>query len=186
MPVGLKVFLLALAIIDDLGAIVIIAAFYTSHLSLPVLAIAAVGVMVLAYLNYRGVTRTSFYVLTGVVVWVCVLKSGVHATLAGVVVALFLPLRSKNKDQPSPMKQVEHGLSPWVAFGVVPIFAFANAGVTLHNLSLADLVGGVPLGIALGLFLGKQLGIMSSIWLTVRLGIARLPDRVAGSQRLGR
>ena len=185
VPVGLKVFLLALAIIDDLGAIVIIAAFYTSHLSLPVLAIAAVGVMVLAYLNYRGVTRTSLYVLTGVVVWVCVLKSGVHATLAGVVVALFLPLRSKNKDQPSPMKQVEHGLAPWVAFGVVPIFAFANAGVTLHNLSLADLVGGVPLGIALGLFLGKQLGIMSSIWLTVRLGIARLPDGVTWAQVYG-
>lgn len=185
VPVALKIFLLALAIIDDLGAILIIAAFYTSELSLSVLMIAAAGVAVLAYLNYSGVARTSFYVVTGLVVWVCVLKSGVHATLAGVVIALFIPLNTADKTHSSPLRQVEHGLAPWVVFGVVPIFAFANAGVALYNLSLADIVGGIPLGIALGLFFGKQLGIMSFVWVAIRLGLARLPEGVTWIQVYG-
>ena len=185
VPVALKVFLLALAIIDDLGAIVIIALFYTSELSLSVLAIAAAATAFLWYLNYRGVTRTAVYVATGVIVWVCVLKSGVHATLAGVVVALFIPLRTDNDAGESPLKRVEHGLASWVAFGVIPIFAFANAGVSLRDVSADDLFGGVPLGIALGLFLGKQAGIMAFVCLAVRFGIARLPAGVTWIQVYG-
>jgi len=163
VPVALKVFLLALAIIDDLGAIVIIALFYTSHLSLSVLAIAAVGIAVLCYLNYRGVNHTAAYV----------------------VVALFIPLRTTGENEESPLKRVEHGLAGWVAFGVMPIFAFANAGVALHNLSFEDLFGGIPLGVALGLFLGKQIGIMGFTWAAVRLGLARLPDGATWFQLYG-
>ena len=185
VPVALKVFLLALAIIDDLGAIVIIALFYTSELSPPVLGIAAVGIAVLAYLNARNVTRIAPYLVVGLVVWVCVLKSGVHATLAGVVVALFIPLRAKNENDRSPLKDVEHSLAPWVAFGVMPIFAFANAGVTLHGLEPSDLFAGIPLGIAAGLFIGNQLGIMGFVWAGVKLGIARLPDDVTWLQIYG-
>ena len=185
VPVALKVFLLALAIIDDLGAIIIIAVFYTSNLAPSVLAVAAAGVAILAFLNFRGVTRLSPYLVVGLVVWVCVLKSGVHATLAGVVIALFIPLRAENEDGHSPLKHTEHGLAPWVAFGVMPIFAFANAGVALHGLSLADLMAGIPLGIAAGLFIGKQVGIMGFVWIGVKLGLARLPDGVTWLQVYG-
>jgi len=185
VPVALKVFLLALAIIDDLGAIVIIALFYTSELSLSVLAIAGIGTGVLGYLNYRGVTRTAPYIAVGIVIWVCVLKSGVHATLAGVVVALFIPLRPDHEGAVSPLKRVEHGLASWVAFGVMPAFAFANAGVAIENLSLDDLLGGIPLGIALGLFFGKQIGIMAFTWAAVRMGLARLPDGATWLQVYG-
>ena len=185
VPAALKVFLLALAIIDDLGAIVIIALFYTSKLSPEVLVIAALGSAALAYLNYRGVTRIAPYLVIGLVVWVCVLKSGVHATLAGVVIALFIPLRAANEEAKSPLKEIEHGLAPWVALGVMPIFAFANAGVSLQGLTFADLFSGIPLGIAAGLFLGKQLGIMGFVWAGVKLGIARLPDGVTWLQIYG-
>jgi NhaA family Na+:H+ antiporter len=185
VPVSLKVFLLALAIIDDLGAILIIALFYTSSLSLAVLAIGAVGTAVLWYLNHRGITRTAAYVAVGVVIWVSVLKSGVHGTLAGVVVALFIPMRTDGETEHSPLQRIEHGLAPWVAFGVIPIFAFANAGVTLHNLSADDFFGGVPLGIALGLFAGKQLGIMSFVYAAVKLGVARLPEGTTWPQVYG-
>lgn len=185
VPVALKVFLLALAIIDDLGAIIIIALFYTSELSVSVLAIAAVGMAVLGYLNYRGVTSVGPYLVTGLVIWVCVLKSGVHATLAGVIIALFIPIRAENEDGHSPLKQIEHGLAPWVAFGVMPVFAFANAGVSLYGLSMSDLIAGIPLGIAAGLFIGKQVGILSFVWIGVKLGIARLPDGVGWMQIYG-
>ena len=185
VPAALKVFLLALAIIDDLGAIIIIALFYTSELSPAVLAIAAAGVAALATLNLRGVTRIAPYLLVGLVIWVCVLKSGVHATLAGVVIALFIPLRTDNPKAPSPLLTVEHGLAPWVAFGVMPIFAFGNAGVALHGLALSDLFAGIPLGIAAGLFVGKQLGIVGFVWAGVRLGLARLPDGVTWLQVYG-
>ncbi len=185
VPAALKVFLLALAIIDDLGAIIIIAVFYTSQLSLSVLGIAALGISVLAYLNYRGVQRIAPYLVTGLVIWVCVLKSGVHATLAGVIVALFIPLNSRTDDQESPLKRIEHGLAPWVAFGVMPVFAFANAGVALHSLSFGDLFAGIPLGILAGLFLGKQVGILGSIWVAVKLGVSRLPEGVTWLQIYG-
>lgn len=186
VPVALKVFLLALAIIDDLGAIIIIALFYTSQLSVSVLGIAAVGITVLAYLNYRGVQRSSAYLVTGLIIWVCVLKSGVHATLAGVIIALFIPINSKTENnEDAPLKRIEHGLAPWVAFGVMPIFAFANAGVELHSLSLSDLFETIPLGIAVGLFVGKQIGIMGFVWVAVKLGISRLPDGVTWLQIYG-
>lgn len=185
VPVALKVFLLALAIIDDLGAIIIIALFYTSQLSPEVLLIAAIGASALAFLNYRGVTRIAPYLVVGLAVWVCVLKSGVHATLAGVVIALFIPLRAQGEDGVSPLKKIEHGLAPWVALGIMPIFAFANAGVSLQGLTFDDLFAGIPLGIAAGLFIGKQLGIMGFVWAGVKLGIARLPDGVTWLQIYG-
>lgn len=185
VPVALKVFLLALAIMDDLGAILIIAIFYSADLSVPVLAIAAAGTALLGYMNYRGSMRTAPYLITGLIIWVCVLKSGVHATLAGVIVALFIPLRTSGDRSESPLLRVEHGLAPWVSFGVMPIFAFANAGVALHGLTLADLFNGIPLGIALGLFVGKQLGIMTFLWASVRLGLARLPEGITWAQVYG-
>ena len=185
VPPALKVFLLALAIIDDLGAIIIIALFYTSSLSPTVLAIALFGVAALTIMNLRGVTRTAPYIVVGAFIWVCVLKSGVHATLAGVLVALFIPLKTRNDEIPSPLKTMEHGLAPWVAFGIMPIFAFANAGVSLQGIEFADLFAGVPLGIALGLFIGKQLGIMSFVWAGVKLGLVRLPDGVNWLQIYG-
>ncbi len=185
VPVALKVFLLALAIIDDIGAIVIIALFYTSQLSPVVLIIAAIGTAALGFINYRGVTRTAPYIVVGLIVWVCVLKSGVHATLAGVVIALFIPLRARIEEGKSPLKEIEHGLAPWVGFGVMPVFAFANAGVSLQHVTFADLFAGVPLGIAAGLFVGKQLGIMSFVWIGIKLGIARLPQGVTWLQIYG-
>ena len=151
VPPSLKVFLLALAILDDLGAILIIAAFYTADLHWLSLLLAAAGGAMLVALNACGVTRLAPYLLTGVFIWVCVLKSGVHATLAGVVVAIAIPLGGKGADEPSLLEQLEERLHPWVAFGILPLFAFANAGVSLAGLSLAKLLEPVPLGIALGL-----------------------------------
>lgn len=180
VPVALKVFLLAVAIIDDLAAIIIIAVFYTAELSLTSLAISAAGVTVLAALNLTGVTRLTPYILVGVVVWAFLLKSGVHATLAGVVTALFVPnVRPAGRTNgDTVLLRTEHDLKPWVMLGIMPIFAFANAGVDLWALSLDDLFGPVSLGIALGLFVGKQVGIMASVWVAVRLGVAHLPSGV--------
>jgi len=175
VPIALKVFLLALAILDDLGAIIIIAVFYTADLSLVSLAIGVVGAAVLFGMNLAGVRRPAFFILIGLLIWAAVLKSGVHATLAGVVVALAVPLRTRD-GAPSPLLTLEHGLKPWVAFCIMPAFAFANAGVTFHGLSLADLFAPVPLGIALGLFIGKQAGVMGFAWLSVRFGICTFPN----------
>src|SRR5262245_10871941 len=185
VPSSLKIFLLALAILDDLGSIIIIAAFYTADLHWSSLLLAAVGAAVLWVLNARGVTRLAPYVLTGIFIWVCVLKSGVHATLAGVVVALAVPLTSSAPDQPSLLEQVEESLHPWVAFGVLPLFAFANAGVPLLGLSPGQLLAPVPLGIALGLLVGKPLGIVSATWLAVRSGLASRPEGASWGQLVG-
>jgi NhaA family Na+:H+ antiporter len=185
VPSSLKLFLLALAILDDLGAIVIIALFYTEHLSWISLALAAGGIAVLAVLNARHVMRLAPYLLTGLFIWVCVLKSGVHATLAGVVVAFAIPLRGKGADEPSLLEQLEESLHPWVAFGVLPLFAFANAGVSLAGLSLAKLAEPVPLGIAAGLFLGKPLGILGATWLVVVSGLAPKPAGANWGQLAG-
>jgi NhaA family Na+:H+ antiporter len=185
VPASLKIFLLALAIIDDLGAIVIIALFYTEHLSWEMLAPAAAGVAVLCALNVRGVMRPAPYVLTGIFIWVCVLKSGVHATLAGVVVALAIPLRSGSPEQASLLEQLEESLHPWVAFAVLPLFAFANAGVSLLGLSLAKLMEPVPLGIALGLLPGKTIGILGATWLAVWAGLAQKPAGATWAQIAG-
>ncbi len=185
VPTALKVFLLALAIIDDLGAIIIIAVFYTADLSLASLAIAAICTAVLLGFNFAGVRRIAPYILVGIVMWVCVLKSGVHATLAGVVIALTVPLRVPPTAGESPLHRLEHGLHPWVAFFVMPAFAFANAGVHLGGLSLADLLAPIPLGIALGLFAGKQVGVLGFTWVATRVGICRLPDGVSWVQIYG-
>jgi NhaA family Na+:H+ antiporter len=185
IPVSLKIFLLALAIIDDLGAIIIIGLFYTEHLSPATLLPAGVGVAVLWALNARGVSRPAPYVLTGIFIWVCVLKSGVHATLAGVIVALAIPLQSDTPEQPSLLEQLEESLHPWVAFAVLPLFAFANAGVSLQGLSLAKLMAPVPLGIALGLLVGKPLGIVGATWLAVKSGLAVRPEGASWSQIVG-
>lgn len=183
VPASLKVFLTAVAIIDDLGAIVVIALVYTAHLSLPMLACAALGIALLCLLNRAGVMRVDVYLAIGLVVWVCVLKSGVNATLAGVAVALAIPMRAA--DGRSPAQDLEHGLHPWVAFLVLPMFAFGNAGVALAGVKLATLAEGIPLGISLGLLLGKALGVFGSTLLMVRLGWAERPAGASWLQCLG-
>ena len=177
-PVALKVLLLAIAIIDDLGAILIIALFYTENLSVEALGLAALGLVGLVALNRSGVKRIAPYVLIGVFMWVCVLKSGVHATLAGVVTALAIPLHGRNETEVSPLKRLEHGLHPWVAFAIVPLFAFANAGVSFAGLTLDALLSPLTLGVAAGLFIGKQVGVFGFTFLAVKSGLARLPDGV--------
>jgi Na+:H+ antiporter, NhaA family len=176
VPPSLKAFLLALAILDDLGAILIIAAFYTSDLSLVSLALAGIGGLVLAALNRAGVVRFAPYMLAGIVIWVCVLKSGVHATLAGILVAMAIPLQAADRAAASPLERLKDNLHPWVTFGILPLFAFANAGVSLAGLTVAQVVQPIPLGIALGLVVGKPLGILGAVWLAVRSGLGRLPD----------
>ncbi len=184
VPISVKVFLTALAIIDDLGAIVIIAVFYTSKLSLLSLSFAAVFTFGLWLLNRRGVTSFTPYILLGIALWVCVLKSGVHATLAGVVLAFAIPLRSPD-GATSPLERMEHGLHRWVAFLVMPVFAFANAGVSLAGFSLGDLLEPLPLGIALGLFLGKQAGVFLMATLGIVTGIAQRPKGASWAQLYG-
>ena len=176
VPLSLRVFLMALAIFDDLGAIVIIAIFYTSDLSIQSLVLAAVLLFVLLALNLLNVTRIAVYVLVGAALWVAVLKSGVHATLAGVALGFAIPLRSKRDPAHSPLRELEHALHPWVAFFIVPLFAFANAGVSFAGFSLGTLLAPVPLGILTGLFLGKQIGILLFCGVVIRLGWARLPE----------
>ena len=185
VPTSLKAFLLALAIIDDLGAIIIIAVFYTSDLSLLSLGLAAVGICVLVALNVSGVTRVAPYVLAGIFIWVCVLKSGVHATLAGVVVALAVPLHGTDETGASPLERLEHNLAPWVLFGVMPLFAFANAGVSLSGMSFGSLFEPIPLGVALGLFVGKTVGIFGAVWVAVRWQVAAKPEGASWEQVLG-
>ncbi|MFJ5347957.1 Na+/H+ antiporter NhaA [Pectobacterium parvum] len=181
VPAGLKVFLLALAIIDDLGAILIIALFYTQQIFWPALGGAVLAVAALAYLNRQQVRKTSAYLLVGIVLWICILKCGVHATLAGVIVGFFIPLRTSNGES-SPATTLEHGLQTWVAFLIIPLFAFANAGIVLQGVVLEKLFSPLSLGIAAGLLIGKPLGITLFSWLTIRLGYARLPAGVCFSQ----
>jgi NhaA family Na+:H+ antiporter len=175
VPLSLKVFLTSLAIFDDVGAIVIIALFYTADLSLQALAVAAVAVLLLAIFNRQRVMHTAPYLLVGLVLWVAMLKSGVHATLAGVLIALFIPMQQHNNANQSPLRQLEHNLHPWVAYMVLPVFAFANAGLNLRDLDAQQMLHPVTLGVAAGLFIGKQLGVMLCCWLAIRLGWAQLP-----------
>lgn len=174
VPLSLKIFLVSVAIFDDVGAIAIIALFYTSDLSVASLLAAAVCLPLLWLLNWRGVLEKTPYILIGIVMWVAVLKSGVHATLAGVLLAMFIPLRDPEKES-SPLHDIEHDLHTAVAFGILPIFAFANAGISLGGLSIDAFIHPVPLGIMGGLFIGKQLGVFLFCGLGVLLGIARLP-----------
>jgi NhaA family Na+:H+ antiporter len=178
VPVSLKVFLTALAIIDDLGAIVIIALFYSGDLSDLMIALSAVTFAVLLALNGFGVTRLALYAPLGVMLWLFVLKSGVHATVAGVLFAIAIPLKRSPghpDDVASPLHRLENVLHPWVSFLVLPVFGFANAGVSFAGMGLAALLHPVTAGCALGLFAGKQIGVFGSVWLTVRLGLARKP-----------
>lgn len=184
-PVALKIFLLAIAIIDDLGAILIIALFYTDQLSLNALGLAGVGFAALVVMNRMGVKRIAPFALVGLFMWVCVLKSGVHATLAGVLTAFAIPLAARAETGQSPLHKLEHGLHPWVAYLILPVFAFANAGVDLRGVNLEALAGPIPLGIALGLFVGKQLGVFGLTYTAVKLGLARLPSGVSWIQIYG-
>ena len=183
VPPSLRIFLLAVAIIDDLGAILIIAIFYTGGVSWVALALAGGGILALVAFNLTGVTERAPYILGGIFLWVCVLKSGIHATLAGVVVGMAVPLRTMRAG--SPLIRLEHDLHPWVAFGVLPAFAFANAGVTLAGITMAELVHPVELGVVFGLIIGKPLGIAASVWAATRFGLAKLPEDAEWRQIYG-
>ena len=174
VPVSLKIFLLALAIIDDLGAIIIIAAFYTENLSIQALSLAAVGTVVLFAFNRLKIMSLVPYLLVGTFIWVCVLKSGVHATLAGVVIALMIPLRGEG----APLERVEHALHPWVYFFIMPVFAFANAGVSLSGIGVDTFLQPITLGIMLGLIIGKPLGIVGMVFIAERMKMVSLPEGI--------
>jgi len=188
VPVALKIFLTTIAIVDDLAAIILIAVFYTNDLSTAALTGAGAGIVGLFILNRSGVTRLAPYLLLGVIIWFCVLKSGVHATLAGVVVAAFIPMRSSGVESSvaeSPASQLEHLLHPWIAYAVLPIFAFANAGVSFAGMTRETMTGGVPAGIVLGLFVGKQVGVFGMVALARLLRIANLPAGTTWGQIYG-
>jgi len=187
VPLSLKIFLMALAIIDDLGAIVIIALFYTEKLSHLSISIAALSMIVLFIMNRMGVMRKAAYMMVGVILWVSVLKSGVHATLAGVTLAFFIPLHSTNKkgERFSIAHELEHDLHYWVAFLILPLFAFVNAGVDLRNISPGGMGESVPLGIMAGLFFGKQMGVFLFSWTAIKLGFAKLPKESTWLQLYG-
>jgi len=183
VPIALKILLTTIAIIDDLAAIIIIAVFYTADLSPLALTLAGLGIVALFLLNRMKVMSLIPYLLVGLFIWFCVLKSGVHATLAGIVVASFIPLRSD--DDHSPARHLEHALHPWVAFAVLPIFAFANAGLPFLGLQKQDFIGTVPLGVIFGLFLGKQIGVMTMIALARLLRVCELPPGTTWLQIYG-
>ncbi|WP_201616250.1 Na+/H+ antiporter NhaA [Psychrobacter urativorans] len=185
VPNSLKVFLVSIAIFDDIGAILIIALFYTSDLSLGSLAIAGLCLPFLYILNRRNVTSITPYLLIGIIMWIAVLKSGIHATLAGVVLALFIPLFDKTDPEHSPLEELEHDLQNTVSYGILPLFAFANAGISLKGAGVAELFHSVPLGIAAGLFLGKQIGVMFMCWLIFKLGISTMPKGMNFKQIYG-
>ena len=173
VPISLKIFLATVAVIDDLMAIIIIAVFYTYDLSINAGLVALSGIAVLVALNRFGVTRIAAYMIVGTVIWLAVLKSGVHATLAGVIVAACIPLRAD--DDSSPARHLEHGLHPWVAFGVLPVFAFANAGLPLLDLGAEAFTNAITVGIAAGLFFGKQIGVFGMTALALMTGLAKMP-----------
>ena len=186
IPESLKIALTAIAIIDDLVAIVIIAIFYTDNLSLTSLGIAALCIFILALLNWRRIASLTPYMLVGVVLWACVLKSGVHSTLAGVVLAFFIPLRlTTGATSVSPLRKLEHSLHPWVAYAILPVFAFANAGVSFSGLSLEVFLQPLTLGIAAGLFVGNQIGVFALTALGVALKLCKLPHQVSWFQFYG-
>jgi len=185
VPTSLKIFLTSLAIFDDIGAVVIIALFYTSKLSIGALIIVSLCLPILAVLNKRNVISFTPYILIGVVMWVAMLKSGVHATLAGVLLAAFIPMRDKNDNNYSPVKELEHDLHGMVAYAVLPIFAFANAGISLSGVGIEQLMHSVPMGIAGGLFIGKQVGIFVFCGLAIKLGISQMPKGMSWTSLYG-
>lgn len=176
VPISLKILLTSLAIFDDIGAILIIALFYTDSLSVASLLVAGLCITVLFVLNRRGVTKISMYIFVGSIMWVALLKSGVHATLAGVILAMFIPMYSKKNPEHSPVMMMEHDLHSAIAFFVLPIFAFCNSGISMSGASADFFLHGVPVGIALGLFFGKQIGVFGFIWLGIKTGISNMPQ----------
>lgn len=185
VPVSLKIFLMTLAVLDDLGAIIIIALFYSENLSWLSLSVAGVVAICLLVLNRLNILATAPYILLGIILWVSVLKSGVHATLAGVILAFAIPLGDARDGQHSPLKQLIHELHPWVTFCILPLFAFMNAGIAFEDFNPSKLLTPVPIGIALGLMIGKPLGVLTFTWISVRLRIASLPESVNWWQLLG-
>lgn len=185
VPVSIKIFLTSLAIFDDVGAIIIIAIFYTSKISLASLIVVAVCVPTLAFLNKRNPDSTSLFIVVGVVMWAALLKSGVHATLAGIILALFIPLKSKSNPDYSPLKRLEHDLHSVVAFFVLPVFAFANAGISFSGMGMDKFLHNVPVGIAFGLFLGKQVGVFAFCWLAIKLNLTQLPKGMSWGSLYG-
>ncbi|MGD8743705.1 MAG: Na+/H+ antiporter NhaA [Granulosicoccaceae bacterium] len=185
VPNTLKLFLMTLAIVDDLGAVIIIAIFYTADLSVLSLTVAAIAITTLFVLNRRGVLDLVPYLLVTMILWAAVLKSGVHATLAGVIAAFFIPYRKLGSEEKTQLEKLEHDLQPVVAYAILPLFAFANTGVSLQGVSLASLSQGVPLGIAAGLFFGNQVGVFGFSWLAIKLGLARLPQGANWLQMYG-
>jgi len=175
VPASIKIFLTSLAIFDDIGAIIIIAVFYTAKISGSALVVVACCIPVLVYLNRRNADSKSLYMLVGVIMWVAMLKSGVHATLAGVILAMFVPMQSESEGGQSPLKSMEQDLHSVVAFFVLPVFAFANAGITLAGVGVEQALHPVPAGIALGLFVGKQVGIFGFCWAAIKFNVTRLP-----------
>lgn len=184
VPVSLKIFLIVLAIVDDIAAIIIIAIFYTHELAYWSLAIAGLGILVMLLMNYLNITRIAAYMLLGFIVWLAVLKSGVHATLAGVAVGFCVPFKTENSSI-SPLTRLEQALHPWIAFIILPLFVLVNADVSFRNIHLVNLIQPVPLGIMLGLFLGKQIGIFGFSWLVIKLKWAQLPKQASWSQLYG-
>lgn len=185
VPVSIKVFLTSLAVFDDIGAIVVIALFYTSHISMTALVVVLVCVLVLIILNRMNVDTMSPYVFIGIIMWTAMLKSGVHATLAGIILAMFVPIRSFKKPDYSPLKSLEHDLHPVVAFLVLPLFGFANSGINFSGVGMEQVLHPVPLGISLGLLLGKPIGIFGICWLAVRLKLTRLPLEISWKNLFG-
>lgn len=176
IPTSLKIFLTSLAIFDDIGAILIIAFFYTAKISFTALVVTGCCLPVLLLFNRLNVLSKSLYMAVGVIMWVAMLKSGVHATLAGVLLAIFIPIKSKKQPEISPLKELEHDLHTVVAFCILPVFAFANAGINLAGIGIDQVFHGVPVGIALGLVVGKQAGVFGLCWLGIKLGMATLPE----------
>jgi len=176
VPTSIKIFLTSLAIFDDIGAILIIAVFYTAKISLFALLVVVCCIPILALLNKRNTESKSLYIMIGVIMWAAMLKSGVHATLAGVILAMFIPMRSQSDINHSPLKSMEHDLHSVVAFWVLPIFAFANAGINLSGIGFEQVLHSVPLGIALGLFIGKQVGVFGFCWIAIKLNLTKLPE----------
>jgi len=185
VPASLKLFLLTLAIIDDLVAILIIAVFYSVEISILSLAIASLAYVACVFQNWRGVMKLTSYLVFGLIMWVAVLKSGVHATIAGVLLAFTIPLKHPDGKEHSPLRNLEHDLHPTVAFFILPIFAFANTGIPLEGMNIETLLSPEPFGIAMGLFLGKQLGVFTFTWAAVKTGIAKLPPRVGWMEIYG-
>jgi NhaA family Na+:H+ antiporter len=176
IPVSLKVFLVTLAIIDDIGAIVIIALFYSNNISATALIVASMCIAILFGMNRKNVTQIPSYILIGMVLWIAMLKSGVHATLAGVLLAFFIPMRDNNNPKSSPVTSLEHSLHPAVSYAILPIFAFANSGIDLFSINAQSIMHPVTIGIFLGLFVGKQIGVFGFCWIAIKLGFAKLPS----------